>query len=119
MRFLALDQLLPDDHQARIVWAYVVKDEDKKRGRGVDPYASRPGDAEGVALWRQRMGTAEAKVIYRERACAAEWVNAMARNRGLYQVRVRGRLKVLAVLLWQALAHNLMRAVALREAAAG
>lgn len=96
-----------------------IKDEDKKRARGVEPFAPRPRDKEGVALWRQRMGTAEAQGIYRERACAAEWVNAMARNRGLYQVRVRGRLKVLAVLLWQALAHNLLRAAALRKAAAG
>ncbi len=32
-------------------------------------------------------------------------------------VGVRGRLKVLAVLLWQALAHHLLRAVALRKAA--
>src|SRR5579883_2315833 len=95
-----------------------IKDEDKKRTRGVDPFAPRRRDAEGVALWRQRMGTAEAKAIYKERASAAEWVNALARNRGLYQVGVRGRLKVLAVLLWQALAHNLMRAVALRRAAA-
>ena len=96
-----------------------IKDEDKKRSRGVDPYAPRPQDAAAVALWRQRMGTAEAKAIYRERASAAEWVNALARQRGLYQVRVRGRLKVLAVLLWQALAHNLMRALALQKAALG
>ena len=41
-------------------------------------------------------------------------VNALARNRGLYQVRVRGRPKVLAVVLWYVLAHNLMRAVGLR-----
>lgn len=96
-----------------------VKDEAKKRERGVDPFAPRPRDKEGVALWRQRMGTVEAQALYRERASAAEWVNALARNRGLYQVRVRGRLKVLAVLLWQALAHNLMRAVALQRTAAG
>ena len=73
-------------------------------------------DAAGVKLWRQRMGTAEAKAIYKGRAATAEWVNAGARNRCCYQVRVRGRLKVLAVALWQALAHNLLRAVALRAA---
>jgi hypothetical protein len=39
----------------------------------------------------------------------------MARNRGLQQFRVRGRPKVRAVVLWYVLAHNLMRAVALRE----
>ena len=52
--------------------------------------------------------------VYKERAATAECVNAIARNRNLDQVRVRGRPKVLAVVLWYALAHNLMRAVALR-----
>jgi transposase len=106
-------------HEQHGVKVYApIKDEDKKRARGVDPFTPRPRDKAAVALWRQRMGTAEAQAIYRERASAAEWVNARARQRGLYQVGVRGRLKVLAVLLWQALAHNLMRAVVLRKAAA-
>ncbi|MGH7134582.1 MAG: IS1182 family transposase [Pirellulales bacterium] len=117
--FATLDDIQTVHEQQEVKVYAPIKDEDKKREQGVDPYAPRPRDKEGVALWRQRMGTAEAKVIYRERASAAEWVNAMARNRGLYQVRVRGRLKVLAVLLWQALAHNLLRALALRKAAAG
>jgi hypothetical protein len=42
-------------------------------------------------------------------------VNAIARNRGLQQFRVRGRPKVLAVVLWYVLAHNLMRAATLRK----
>jgi hypothetical protein len=62
------------------------------------------------------MATPEAKEIYKERASTAECVNAIARNRGLYQVRVRGGPKVLAVVLWYVLAHNLMRADALRAA---
>ncbi len=62
------------------------------------------------------MGTAEAKEIYRQRAATAECVNAIARNRGLHAFRVRGRTKVRAVLVWFALAHNLMRAVSLRAA---
>src|SRR5262249_3846175 len=93
-----------------------IKDADKKRARGDDPFAPRPRDPEGVAAWRQRMGSAEAQTAYRERSATAEWVNAGARNRGLYQVRVRGRCKVLAVWLGQALAHSLWRAVALRAA---
>lgn len=106
-------------HEAHAVKVYApVKDEDKKRARGQDPFVPRPRDAEGVAAWRVRMGSAEAHGVYRERGATAEWVNAGARNRGLYQVRVRGRLKVLAVLLWQALAHNLLRAVALRASPA-
>jgi len=84
-----------------------------------DPYQPRPGDPEAIAQWRQRMGTEEAKTIYKERAATAECVNALARQRGLRQFVVRGLAKVQAVLLWVALAHNLMRAPALRRAAAG
>jgi transposase len=85
----------------------------------VDRYAPKPGDGPAVAAWRERMGSAEAKAIYKERAATAECVNAQARNRGLYQLRVRGQLKARAIALWYALAHNLMRAVSLRAAAAG
>jgi len=85
----------------------------------VDRYAPKPGDSPAVAAWRARMATAEAKAIYKERAATAECVNAQARNRGLHQLRVRGRLKARAIALWHALAHNMMRAVSLRATAAG
>jgi hypothetical protein len=62
------------------------------------------------------MGSEEGKDLYKERAATAECVNAQARNRGLWQFRVRGRLKALAVLLWYALAHNLRREIALQAA---
>jgi len=87
------------------------------RDAGRDPYQRRPGDSEAVAQWRERMGTAAAKAIYKERAATSECVNAIARNRGLQQFLVRGLPKIKAVLLWFALAHNLMRAAALRQAA--
>jgi hypothetical protein len=64
------------------------------------------------------MNTPEAKEIYKDRAATAECVNAIARNRGLRQFVVRGLKKVRAVALWFALAHNLMRGVALRAMAA-
>jgi hypothetical protein len=89
------------------------------KDRQVDRYAPKPGDSPAVAAWRVRMAGAEAKAIYKERAATAECVNAQARNRGLIQLRVRGRLKAKAIALWYALAHNLMRAVSLRAAAAG
>jgi transposase len=82
-----------------------------------DRHLPRRGDPPAVAAWRVRMGTDAAKAIYQERAATAECVNAIARNRGLTAFRVRGRAKVRAVLLWFALAHNLMRAVTLRSAA--
>ncbi|HWU39341.1 MAG TPA: IS1182 family transposase [Candidatus Acidoferrum sp.] len=85
----------------------------KPKKEGQDPHAARPDDSEAVAAWRVRMGTEPAKEIYKERASTAECVNAIARNRGLRQFLVRGLPKVRAVALWFALAHNLMRAVAL------
>jgi hypothetical protein len=83
-----------------------------------DPHAPHPYDSPAVARWRQRMATPEAQAIYRLRAQTAECVNAIARNRGLQQLRVRGQRKVLAVVLWYALAHNLMRTATLRAEAA-
>jgi len=83
-----------------------------------DEYTVRKSDTPAVAEWRQRMATDEAKEIYKERAATAECVNALARNRGLQQLPVRGLKKVRAVLLWYALAHNLMRAHKLRAQAA-
>jgi transposase len=92
----------------------------KPRKDNVDPHMPRPDDSPTVAQWRVRMATEEAKEIYKERAATAECVNAIARNRGLVQVRVRGRPKVLAVVLWYVLAHNLIRAATLRaDRAAG
>jgi transposase len=115
--FATLDdiQTMHADHQV-VVYA-PVKDEEKKREAGVDPFAPRPRDPEGVAAWRQRMGTAAAQTIYRERAQTAEWANAGMRNRGLYQFRVRGLAKVKAVVLWYVLAHNLLQAALLRARA--
>ncbi len=96
------------------VYAPVQKSKDPER----DSHTPRADDTPAVARWRQRMATDEAKAIYRERAATAECVNALARNRGLQQFLVRGLRKVKAVVLWYVLAHNLMRAVALRAAAA-
>ena len=76
-----------------------------------DPHQPRPKESTALAEWRIRMGTDQAKAIYKQRAATAECVNAQARNRGLRQFLVRGMEKVRAVLLWYALAHNLMRAV--------
>jgi transposase len=96
------------------VYAPVPAPKDPK----VDRYAPKPGDSPAVAAWRERMATDEAKTTYKERAATAECVNAQARNRGLQQLRVRGRLKARAIALWHALAHNMIRAVSLRAAAA-
>lgn len=65
-------------------------------------------DDEIIGEWRERMGTEEAQEIYKERASTAEYVNAIARNRGLQQFLVRGSMKVKAVALLFALTHNMM-----------
>ena len=95
------------------VYAPVMQSKTDKR----DPHTPRGDDSEAVAGWRLRMATPEAKEIYKKRAATAECVNAIARNRGLQQFRVRGSPKVKAVILWYVLAHNLMRMVALRAEA--
>lgn len=82
-----------------------------------DPHRPLPNDTPAVARWRQRMGRATAKEIYKLRCATSECVNAIARNRGLRQLTVRGRRKVRAVLLWYALAHDMMRERSLLEAA--
>ena len=93
-----------------IVFAPVAK----PRVEGIDPFAAKDDDSDVIAEWRQRMGTEDAKQLYKERAATAECVNALARNRGLQRLPVRGRRKVRAVALLFALAHNLLRTVALR-----
>jgi len=91
----------------------------KPKDPATDPHAQKPGDSQAVAEWRRRMGTEEAKMIYQQRAATAECVNALARERGLIRLRVRGRRKVRGVLLLHALAHNLMRTFALAPALLG
>jgi transposase len=85
-----------------------------RRGSTRDPSQPRSDDSDAVASWRVRMVTPEAKEIYKDRAATAECVNALARNRGLQRLLVRGRRKVKTVLTLFAIAHDLMRAITLR-----
>jgi transposase len=91
-----------------------VKEEEKQKAKGQNPFEAKKGDKPEVAAWRVRMGTLGAKLLYKLRGETAEWVNAGMRNRGMYQFQVRGLMKVKAVVLWSVLAHNLLRAEALR-----
>ena len=102
----------PDDETSAGTTVYAPVQKPKKETR--DPHQPRESDSPKIAAWRTRMGTDEAKQIYKERAATAECVNAIARNRGLRQFNVRGLVKAKAVILWYVIAHNLMRAVALR-----
>lgn len=91
-----------------------VKEEERQKAKGQDPFQPKKGDKPAVAAWRIRMGTAAAKELYKQRGETAEWVNACMRQRGMQQFSVRGLAKVKAAVLWYVLAHNLLRAEALR-----
>jgi transposase len=88
-----------------------------KNKHGTDPCQPRDRDGPGVAAWRERMASAVGQLTYRVRVIH-ECINAHLRQRGLYQVTVRGAAKVTTILVWHALAHNLLRACALRRQAA-
>ena len=99
------------------VYAPVPEPRAKKDDEGndivQDKHEPKPGDSPAVKKWRKRMASDEAKALYKLRAATAECVNAQARNRGLQRMPVRGRAKARCVALLYALAHNLMRTVAL------
>jgi transposase len=84
---------------------------------GTDPYAPKRDDSAAVADWRKRMGSDFGKTFYRRRA-EHECINARGRRMGLQQLTVRGKEKARTVLLWVALAHNMLRSFALRAKAA-
>jgi transposase len=108
--FAGLSEIEAATERQTTVYAPVSKPKDPARDR----HEPLPSDTEAVAQWRRRMATDAAKDIYRDRAATVECVNAHARNRGLLQFPVRGKTKARAVLLWHALAQNLMRAAKLR-----
>lgn len=101
-------------HAAGVIVYAPLKDEEKQIAAGKDPYAKKRGDTEAVEQWRIRMGKEESKKIYQERGSVAEWVNAGARNRGCYQMPVRGKDKWQCVALLQAITHNMLQAMKLR-----
>jgi transposase len=74
---------------------------------GADPYLPRPRDGEGVVAWRTRMASEAGKVQYKDRTIC-ECIHARWRNWDLRQLTVRGIEKVRAVVLWYALANNIL-----------
>jgi transposase len=78
----------------------------ERRGRELEP---GPGDSEAVLAWKARMRSDAGKEIYKERASTSETVNADLRcRRGLACITVRGLKKAKCVLLWSALAYNVI-----------
>lgn len=80
----------------------------KSRKTG-EPVTESRWDTAWTRRWRERMQTPEAKEIYKLRAMYSERTNAELVDRmGLYRVAVRGQSKVKCVLLWMALAFNVI-----------
>lgn len=112
-KFDAIERLAEQGTQA------VVPPPKSRHRPEVDPCAPRDTDSAVIAGLRQLMRTPEGQTLYRRRAASVECANAQLRRRGLWQFNVRGLVKARAVLLWHALAHNLMRMVKLNHAFAG
>jgi transposase len=76
---------------------------------GGDPCQPKTGDGPGVLAWRSRMASEAGKAQYRRRAIC-ECIHARWRNWNLIRLNVRGEVKVTAVMLWHALANNILQA---------
>lgn len=81
----------------------------RSRNPEVDPLEPKATDTPAQAQWRAFMSSDFAKALYVQRGATVECANAQLRRRGLSRFNVCGLLKARAVLLWHALAHNLMR----------
>jgi transposase len=75
-----------------------------------DPYAPQKRDTVAMQALKMRMSSESGRRIYRERAAVAERVNADLKTwRGLERLAVRGKNKVTCIVLWSALAFNVLR----------
>jgi len=80
-----------------------------KPKNGSDPFQPRTNDGPGVLAWRSRMASEEGKAQYQRRSIC-ECIHARWRNWNLIRLNVRGEVKVTAVMLWHALANNILQA---------
>ena len=95
-------------HEADVTM-YVPPVAPKDRSKTGTQYFPKSTDSPALATWRIRMGSESGKKIYRQRASTIETINAdLKTHRGLTQLNVRGLAKVKCVVLWCALAYNLM-----------
>jgi transposase len=91
------------------VTLYVPAKVPKNPAKRKTPYEPRSTDTAGLKAWRQRMASEEGQEIYKLRAATSETVNADLKGyRGLRHLTVRGLGKVRCVVLWSALAYNLL-----------
>ncbi len=115
--FASLDAIDATEQRGCTVYA-PVKNEEKQKAAGQDPFARKKKDSDATAAWRQRMGEEASKVVYRLRAQTAEWVNALCRNRGFQQMPVRGQKRCRIVATLYAITHNLIHQRNVHAAAA-
>jgi transposase len=106
--FASLDAIAATEARGCTVYA-PVKDAEKQKKAGKDPYARKPHDTDHTAAWRERMGEVASQTMYRLRAQTAEWVNALSRNRGFWRMPVRGLEKCRIVATLFAITHNLIQ----------
>ncbi|WP_395690785.1 IS1182 family transposase [Piscinibacter sp.] len=81
----------------------------RSRNPDIDPLVPKDTDSQALQAWRSMMASDWGRALYVWRGASVECANAQLRRRGLTQFNVRGKLKAKAVVLWHALAHNLMR----------
>jgi len=91
----------------------------RSRNPDIDCLAPKDTDSDELVAWRSMMASDWGKALYVWRGASVECANAQLRRRGLTHFNVRGKIKTKAVLLWHALAHNLMRMRALNIAFPG
>ena len=70
-------------------------------------------ESEEIGQWRSRMVEEESKNIYKRRSSTVELVNARLRGYGLYRLCVRGLNKAKSIAKMFAVAHNMVRSIAL------
>ena len=88
-----------------------------ERKANPDRFAIKPTDSAAIGQWKQRMASAEGQEIYHERGATIETINADLKTwRALGHFLVRGKRKVLCVLLLNALTYNILRWAALTTA---
>lgn len=101
---------IDEGERAGVAMYAPVPNKCKNRNPDADPYARKRDDTDATFRWRQRMATDEAKTIYKQRGATIETINGdLTEHRGLRRLRVRGPTKVRCVLLWLALAYNILR----------
>jgi hypothetical protein len=78
------------------------------RNPDIDPLQPKSTDTPAQSRWRRFMASVWGKALNIQRGASVECANTQLRRRGYTQLNVCGLLKARAMLLWHALAHNLM-----------